>query len=581
MIYAYDQYLPLPVKDIYDTQMMLATVNAAKDMYEKGQKEMEDFNKKFGDFYSPIRSDMEWYDKHVTGNVRDTINQLYANGIDPLRSPEGRMLISRLINNMPVGTINQMKQSAAAAEEYLKNRGKLEAAGMYNPAFEDFMSNGDTLENWDTTQNGMWLRTSPYEFKTLKEITEPWFNNRTPHELTKAEVESFGPGYKYDPRYKYTGFTNDDLINVAHENTPGWQGSPYAKYYRDIARRQVIARGETPTDEAIERQLQQNVANAQQEYLVKPTSRADEFALQRQKTADDMRVASIRYSGGNGSGGRGLNSSLLNPYSVAEKVKQIGVASILGINAAEYGPEALSKLRDHQMAFGQSVSDSMKKKNVNSHSSNAYNAFQKEYGRAAYSQDIVLGLCGIREKDELDSRMYVLPNEFKHRLKSHREVVSTTAGFRNDAAHTYYGNIDRADIILVEPTTRAYQAIRKNNRFETDFEYNVKAYKKVPRVKNGKQEEDDKGNPIYDRKMLFEQKMYFDPNLKSVPNAPGFGSLDGPAGLPLVDTYDRTFDDMVQHDTETTKKHIIDLTNSYYNDPTVTELQNWPYQTER
>jgi len=37
MVYAYDRGMQLPVLDIYDTGMMQMAVNAAKDMYEKGQ----------------------------------------------------------------------------------------------------------------------------------------------------------------------------------------------------------------------------------------------------------------------------------------------------------------------------------------------------------------------------------------------------------------------------------------------------------------------------------------------------------------------------------------------------------------
>ena len=40
MVYAYDQWAQMPVKDLFDTQMMLASVQAAKDMYEKGLAEM-------------------------------------------------------------------------------------------------------------------------------------------------------------------------------------------------------------------------------------------------------------------------------------------------------------------------------------------------------------------------------------------------------------------------------------------------------------------------------------------------------------------------------------------------------------
>ena len=69
MIYARDQFVQLPVKDIYDSQIMMASINAAKDMYEKGVGQIKDFNKQYGDFFSPIQSDMDWYNKNVIGAV--------------------------------------------------------------------------------------------------------------------------------------------------------------------------------------------------------------------------------------------------------------------------------------------------------------------------------------------------------------------------------------------------------------------------------------------------------------------------------------------------------------------------------
>jgi hypothetical protein len=37
---------------------------------------------------------MDWYSKNVTGKVKDAINYMYANGIDPVRSAEGRAAIA-------------------------------------------------------------------------------------------------------------------------------------------------------------------------------------------------------------------------------------------------------------------------------------------------------------------------------------------------------------------------------------------------------------------------------------------------------------------------------------------------------
>lgn len=268
--------------------------NAVYNAYQDAKQDMKDFAKEYGDFMSPIQKDMEWYDKNVTGRVRDVINNMYANGIDPLRSAEGRAAVAQLIYSMPTGDIAKVRQSAEAAKEYIKNRGILEAAGKWDPDFERFANNGQMLEDWDTIGGDrVWNRTSPAELKTLKELTEPWYNQRTAHTLDKAGVESFG--IQYDPRYDYAGFTNKDLLDIASGQTPGWNGSIYADYYRNIAKRQLQAAGvDNPTQNQIEAMLQRNVAIANKEYLINPTRSVNALYLQDLKNRQARAIASLR-----------------------------------------------------------------------------------------------------------------------------------------------------------------------------------------------------------------------------------------------------------------------------------------------
>jgi hypothetical protein len=43
-----------------------------------------------------------------------------------------------IIRNLPYGDINKLKTSADNAREYLKERAKLEVAGLYNPDTEKY-----------------------------------------------------------------------------------------------------------------------------------------------------------------------------------------------------------------------------------------------------------------------------------------------------------------------------------------------------------------------------------------------------------------------------------------------------------
>ena len=82
---------------------------------------------------SPFFLFLERYGQMV-GNVRDTINNLYANGIDPLRSAEGRAVVSRLVNSINPAEFNMMKANAKTGYAYLDAVQKLRSQGKYSEA---------------------------------------------------------------------------------------------------------------------------------------------------------------------------------------------------------------------------------------------------------------------------------------------------------------------------------------------------------------------------------------------------------------------------------------------------------------
>lgn len=288
MIYAYDQAIQMPVKDLYDTQIMAMAINAAKDMYEKGQKQLDDFHKLYGDFFSPIGKDMESYNNLVLNPVRDAVNEIYAIGGDPIRSPEGRAALARIIRNVPTGEVNKLRQSAETAKTYQKALAEAIAKGEYDPEVDKFF-NPVGLDEWDTLNMGTWSRPAPTTIKTIKEATNDWFDKRTAHDLTPEQMKA--EGYAYNPAYDYTGWLYGDLLETAGKMTPGWQSSLEARYYRAQAKKQLEAAGvKDITPEMIEAQLQRNVAEVNREYIIKPNKKANDFALDNYRTANDIKA---------------------------------------------------------------------------------------------------------------------------------------------------------------------------------------------------------------------------------------------------------------------------------------------------
>lgn len=235
MVYAYDNWVQLPTRDLYDTQVMAMAINAAKDMYEKGQQEMKDFRKEYGDFMTPIAADQAWYDQNVTGKIRDTINALYAQGIDPLRNAQGRAMISQAINSMPYGDIAKLRMSAANAQEYLKARQKLEIEGKYNPLMEQYAGIG--LGQFSTVDNGVWDRMSPVPYQNMSEFSKAYFDNISPmqRQATKNGIN-----------YTVSEVTEPMLQDIANRhfndlvNTP--QGQLMYKMYKDQLGSDELAR---------------------------------------------------------------------------------------------------------------------------------------------------------------------------------------------------------------------------------------------------------------------------------------------------------------------------------------------------
>lgn len=209
--------------------------NAVYNDYQQGIQEMKDFNKEFGTFQTPILEDQAWWNQNVTDPVRKLINEAYANGVDLLRSPQGRALISQMIINRPYGDMASVRQSAENAKEYLKERAKLEAAGLYNPMTEKYAGPG--LDTFSTLDNGVWNRMSPVPYQNMSDFSKSYFDNISPvqRQATKNGVT-----------YTISEITEPMLQDIANRhfndlvNTP--QGQLMYKMYKDQLGSDELAR---------------------------------------------------------------------------------------------------------------------------------------------------------------------------------------------------------------------------------------------------------------------------------------------------------------------------------------------------
>ena len=260
MIGMYDEPVAVPILDVLDSGMMSQYISAAKEQYNQAMQEQKEFSKEFGDLYSPSYSLNKLYYDKTKGRVNDALNYLYKNGIDPLRSAEGRAYIAKVIRETPYADIAKWKSDADNMKTYQKAAAAMIADGKLTQDQLDWQmqKQGLSYDKFDP-YNQNWNQLAPTKMDTLEDLTKIPYSVLKPSNLTKQQVESMG--YKYDHLNDYVGITDQMIKDTAGQSIPSVMSTASGQYYYDKAKQQLQQAGVTnPTDEQVKSQLQNTVA---------------------------------------------------------------------------------------------------------------------------------------------------------------------------------------------------------------------------------------------------------------------------------------------------------------------------------
>ena len=173
----YDEPVAVPIIDLLDSNMMSQYISAAREQYNQAVQEQKDFAKEFGELYGPNANINKQFYDDTKGAVNKGLDYLYQNGIDPLRSAEGRAYIAKIIRERPYAEIANLKAQNESMKTYQRYRAEAMRNGTYDPDFEKFVLGGKTLETWDPSTDGMWTREAPSKYSSLKDWTSNLFDN--------------------------------------------------------------------------------------------------------------------------------------------------------------------------------------------------------------------------------------------------------------------------------------------------------------------------------------------------------------------------------------------------------------------
>lgn len=357
MIYSYDKAAQIPLMDLYDTQMILASVNAARDMYEKGLQQMKDFRKDYGDLMFSNDSYQNWYNNEF--DINKFVDGLYKQGIDPVRSQEGRAMLSQYINSRNYGELAKRRAWDANMQAYKKSIA--DNIRKYDPEFETWRIGGD-INNWGDRP---FTQSSIVPYENLQEMTLPSFSTIKPHLLTTKEaIKKLGEDY--NPRNTYKGITREDMEQVMGEWMPGVRNDVLFQYQRELAKRDLIREGyDNPSEDQIDNKLVQNAITSNAGIMTPLEEKADEWemlrqehqyaiALENQRAANDAAIASIKAGNNTDSDGNYLH--LLSNQAASSKIgfelqllhgKEDQLERINNIEDPEQRAQALNQLRSN------------------------------------------------------------------------------------------------------------------------------------------------------------------------------------------------------------------------------------------
>ena len=227
MIGMYDEPVAVPIIDLLDSSMMSQYISAAREQYNQAVQEQKEFAKEFGELYGPNANvNKEFYDI-TRGAVNKGLDYLYQNGIDPLRSAEGRAYIAKIIRERPYAEIANLKAQNESMKTYQKYRAEAMRNGTYDPDFEKFALGGKTLETWDPSTDGMWTREAPSKYQDIQSWTDHLFNGM---QLSYDEEASKKAGGLYQVYSK----SPQKMKQILDANMKDLLKSDLGRYYLDM-----------------------------------------------------------------------------------------------------------------------------------------------------------------------------------------------------------------------------------------------------------------------------------------------------------------------------------------------------------
>ena len=307
MIYGYEQpvqYTPVEVFNPTAANMVLQSMGQYADVlqreHERALQEEKEFLKEYGDFSSAVPGATEAFYNESVGKVRNALAIAQQNGIDLTRSPEGRAVLSRIINSVNVGKLNQLKQQKEAYDQFQKSANEALQKGDATPEYINSLLEQYNLNGFSAIKNSAvqpWTLTSVPKYEGVDAFSDRIFGD-----IKNTYLDT-------DGAFDYTGVGTKQMQSALAINLPNYLATPSGRYELNNFINSLPNRGEGMTNvEKIQAFNNDIIARAADRYShatreLNPIWKMNEEQKNEKDLIDYRGNAKNSDNGGSGSGG--------------------------------------------------------------------------------------------------------------------------------------------------------------------------------------------------------------------------------------------------------------------------------------
>jgi hypothetical protein len=215
----------------------------------------------------------------MIGGVRDAINQMYANGIDPLRSAEGRAIVARLTNSVNPAEFNRMRTNAKLGFEYLQQVEEAKAKGEFDQDYENWLLNTENggpgaFNDFSSAGGAMWNRPGPGRYKDANTLVSPLF---------EGMKDEYIPGLDPTGQYDYKGVSRERRSNILSANLGALLKTQNGRYLYERSKERFRQQyGYEPSESEALTQYQNDLLDASNRFEYRDRTENKDWARRRE-----------------------------------------------------------------------------------------------------------------------------------------------------------------------------------------------------------------------------------------------------------------------------------------------------------